>query len=104
MAEPALDLGRFRAKLRDIGISTLTFKGEMLSGEPLEKNLALLDDLCDTYLAAYQEHGQVSTQRVLLWEACDLMTGMLHAWTKVRLMRLDPRLVILKRQLGLLGG
>ena len=64
MAEPALDLGRFRAKLRDIGISTLTFKGEMLSGEPLEKNLALLDDLCDTFLAAYQEHGQVSTQRV----------------------------------------
>ena len=104
MAEPALDLGRFRAKLRDIGISTLTFKGEMLSGEPLEKNLALLDDLCDTFLAAYQEHGHVSTQRVLLWEACDLMTGMLHAWTKVRLMRLDPRLVILKRQLGLLGG
>ena len=27
------------------------------------------------------------------------MTGMLHAWTKVRLMRLDPRLVVLKRQL-----
>jgi len=99
MAEPALDLGRFRAKLRDIGISTLTFKGEPLSGEPLAANLALLDDLCDTFLHAYQEHGTVSTRRVLLWESCDLMTGMLHAWTKVRLMRLDPRLVILKRQL-----
>ena len=99
MAEPALDLGRFRAKLRDIGISTLTFKGEPLSGEPLAANLTLLDDLCDTFLHAYQEHGTVSTRRVLLWEACDLMTGMLHAWTKVRLMRLDPRLVVLKRQL-----
>ncbi|MGH3459455.1 phosphotransferase [Aeromicrobium sp.] len=104
MAEPALDLGRFRAKLRDIGISTLTFKGEPLSGEPLEANLALLDDLCDTFMRAYQEHGTVSTRRVLLWETCDLMTGMLHAWTKVRLMRLDPRLVILKRQLSQLGG
>jgi hypothetical protein len=104
MAEPALDLGRFRAKLRDIGISTLTFKGEPLSGEPLEANLALLDDLCDTFLHAYQEHGTVSTRRVLLWEACDLMTGMLHAWTKVRLMRLDPRLVILKRQLSILSA
>ena len=101
MAEPALDLGRFRAKLRDIGISTLTFKGEPLSGEPLEANLALLDDLCDTFLAAYQEHGHgLDARGSLLWETCDLMTGMLHAWTKVRLMRLDPRLVILKRQLG----
>ena len=62
MAEPALDLGRFRAKLRDIGISTLTFKGEPLAGEPLEANLALLDDLCDTFLRAYQEHGTVSTR------------------------------------------
>ena len=32
------------------------------------------------------------------------MTGMLHAWTKVRLLRLDPRLVILKRQLAQLGS
>ncbi|MGH3473545.1 MAG: hypothetical protein ACRDOT_01380, partial [Aeromicrobium sp.] len=94
----------FRAKLRDIGISTLTFKGEPLEGEPLEANLALLDDLCDTFLAAYREHGTVSSARVALWEACDLTTGMLHAWTKVRLLRLDPRLVILKRQLQLLGG
>lgn len=104
MAEPALDLGRFRAKLRDIGISTLTFKGEELEGKPLEDNLALLDDLCETFLAAYEENGTVSRDRVALWEACDLMTGMLHAWTKVRLMRLDPRLVILKRQLAALGA
>ena len=103
MAEPALDLGRFRAKLRDIGISTLTFKGEELEGKPLEDNLALLDDLCETFLAAYEENGTVSRDRVALWETCDLMTGMLHAWTKVRLMRLDPRLVILKRQLASLG-
>jgi aminoglycoside phosphotransferase (APT) family kinase protein len=104
MAEPALDLGRFRAKLRDIGISTLTFKGEQLSGVPLEENLALMDDLCDTFLAAYQEHADVSTARVMLWETCDLMTGMLHAWTKVRLLRLDPRLVILKHQLRSLAA
>lgn len=104
MAEPALDLGRFRAKLRDIGISTLTFKGEPLEGEPLEANLALLDDLCETFLAAYEEKGAVSRQRVALWETCDLMTGMLHAWTKVRLLRLDPRLVILHRQLRALGA
>jgi hypothetical protein len=104
MAEPALDLGRFRAKLRDIGISTLTFKGEPLEGEPLAANLELLDDLCETFLAAYEENGTVSRARVALWETCDLMTGMLHAWTKVRLLRLDPRLVILHRQLATLGN
>lgn len=104
MAEPALDLGRFMAKLRDIGISTLTFKGEQLEGAPLERNLDLLDELCETFLAGYEENGTVSRTRVALWQTCDLMTGMLHAWTKVRLLRLDPRLVILRRQLVQLGG
>jgi hypothetical protein len=33
---------------------------------------------------------------VRLWETCDLLTTMLHAWTKVRLARLEPRLAILR--------
>jgi hypothetical protein len=103
MAEPALDLGRFRAKLRDIGISSLIYTGQPLSGQPLADNLALLDDLCEHFLAAYLEHGQVSRQRVLMWETCDLLTGMLHAWTKVRLVRLEPRLAVLLHQLRISG-
>lgn len=99
MAEPALDLGRFRAKLRDIGISTLAQRGQPLSGEPLARNLRLLDGLCDAFLAAYQEHAPVSPLRVELWETCDLLTAMLHAWTKVRLARLEPRLAVLVHQL-----
>ena len=103
MAEPALDLGRFRAKLRDIGISTL---GELREGTDarVAPNLALLDQLCDRFLAAYLVHAPVSVERVLLWETCDLMTTMLHAWTKVRLARLRPRLVILEHQLRSGGG
>jgi hypothetical protein len=99
MAEPALDLGRFRAKLRDIGISVLAAGDESLSGPPLEHNLRLLDELCEHFLLAYQEHAPVSRQRVLLWEACDLLTAMLHAWTKVRLLRVQPRLTVLLHQL-----
>jgi hypothetical protein len=99
MAEPALDLGRFRAKLRDIGISSLLYKGQPLSGRPLADNLELLDDLCEHFLAAYLEHAPVSRERVLMWETCDLMTGLLHAWTKVRLLRVEPRLVLLLHQL-----
>jgi hypothetical protein len=36
---------------------------------------------------------------VLLWESCDLLTAMLHAWTKVRLLRLEPRMAVLVNQL-----
>jgi aminoglycoside phosphotransferase (APT) family kinase protein len=103
MAEPALDLGRFRAKLRDIAISALAGP---LTGPAAEENLRLQDDLCEHFLAAYREHAPVSGRRVRLWEACDLLTAMLHAWTKVRLARLEPRLVVLGHQLessGLLG-
>lgn len=98
MAEPALDLGRFRAKLRDIGISALAATGQRLEGDPLAENLALMDDLCEGFLAAYQDHSPVSRNRVLLWETADLFTAMLHAWTKVRLARIGPRLAVLLYQ------
>lgn len=103
MAEPALDLGRFRAKLRDIGISALGLTGEPLPADRVAENLALLDDLCEHFLTEYQRHAHVSTARVLLWETCDLMTTMLHAWTKVRLLRIDPRLQVLLHQLRTRG-
>jgi hypothetical protein len=99
MAEPALDLGRFRAKLRDIGVSTLTADGRQLEPAAMARNFALMDDLCEHFLASYMEHAPVSRTRVLLWESCDLLTAMLHAWTKVRLLRLEPRMAVLVNQL-----
>lgn len=99
MAEPALDLGRFRAKLRDIGISTLTADGRRLDSSEMSRNFALLDDLCEHFLTSYTAHAPVSRTRVLLWETCDLLTAMLHAWTKVRLARLEPRMAVLINQL-----
>ncbi|MFD2081618.1 Phosphotransferase enzyme family protein [Actinopolymorpha cephalotaxi] len=99
MAEPALDLGRFRAKLRDIGISVLAARGQPMGDAQLADNLGLLDDLCEGFLAAYQRQSPVSRDRVLLWETCDLLTAMLHAWTKVRLARVGPRLIVLIHQL-----
>lgn len=95
-AEPALDLGRFRAKLRDIGISAWSAAALPLEGEPLERHLALLDDLCDGFLAEYRRHATVSTDRVVLWETTDLLTALLHAWTKVRTARVLPRLAVLR--------
>ena len=99
MAEPALDLGRFRAKLRDIGVSTVSFGHSPASDQQVEQNMQLLDELCEHFVSGYQDHAEVSTNRVLLWESCDLMTTMLHAWTKVRTARVQPRLALLTHQL-----
>jgi len=95
MAEPALDLGRFRAKLRDIGVSTPAPGGRPLEGTSLAERLESVDELCEHFLAVYQEHATVTPARVVLWEAVDLFTALLHAWTKVRLLRVGPRLTLL---------
>lgn len=99
MVEPALDLGRFRAKLRDIGVSTLGLGEQPVDVERVEASLRLLDDLCEHFLGEYQRHAVVSRERVVLWETCDLLTGLLHAWTKVRLLRVEPRLTALVHQI-----
>lgn len=104
MAEPALDLGRFRAKLRDIGISAHAARGDAMTGPELARSLRLQDELCDHFLASYRAAAPVSTARVELWETCDLLTAVLHAWTKVRTARLAPRLAVLRHHLGRLDG
>jgi hypothetical protein len=103
-AEPALDLGRFRAKLRDIGISALGASGRPLAGEPLEGHLQLLDELCADFLADYQQHAPVAAGRVALWETTDLLTALLHAWTKVRTERVAPRLAVLRHAAARMPG
>jgi hypothetical protein len=100
MAEPALDLGRFRAKLRDIGVSTPAPSGLPLGGTSLAERLATVDELCEHFLAVYQDYATVTPARVVLWETVDLFTALLHAWTKVRLLRVGPRLTVLLDRLG----
>jgi hypothetical protein len=55
-----------------------------------------MDELCDDFLAAYAQHAPVTTERVALWEWTDLLTALLHAWTKVRTARVAPRLAVLR--------
>lgn len=97
-AEPALDLGRFRAKLRDIGISVAGAFDER--GRVAPARLATLDRLCEVFLERYQEQAPVSTGRVLLWETLDLLTAVLHTWTKVRVARVGPRLALLQHHVA----
>jgi aminoglycoside phosphotransferase (APT) family kinase protein len=98
MAEPALDIGRFRAKLRDIGVFAKDPAAEALTGATLAERLAVLDELCEVFLDRYQELAPISRPRVLLWETLDLLTSVLHAWTKVRSARVGPRMALLEHQ------
>jgi aminoglycoside phosphotransferase (APT) family kinase protein len=102
MAEPAFDIGRFRATLRDIGISTPAHAGKLLRGQALTDRLAILDELCEEFLDRYRQQAPVTRDRVLLWEATDLLALLLHAWSKVRLARVQPRLSLLNHYLGTL--
>ena len=42
----------------------------------------------------------VTADRVVLWETTDLLTALLHAWTKVRTARVRPRLALLRHAVG----
>jgi Ser/Thr protein kinase RdoA (MazF antagonist) len=97
-AEPARDLALFRAALRELGLRPL-LKLPNGDGERARANrLAVLDELCETFIARYETVAPVSRVRVALWEALDLFTLVLYCWTK-----LDPglehRLELLRRHL-----
>jgi len=99
MAEPAMDIGRFCGMLRNIGIAARGRDARRSPAEAVDATLALLDDLCDGFLDEYLKHAPVSRDRVLTYETCDLLLTMLHAWTKVLLHRVEPRLTVLVHQI-----
>lgn len=103
MAEGGLDIGRFRGKLRDIGVTALSARPDGYREDRVQERLELLDVLCDDFLADYRRHAQVSPARVELWEMIDLFMALLHTWTKVRLLRIHPRLAIVQHRLRALG-
>lgn len=98
-AEPALDVGGFRAKLRYVGVGTPRGSGP-LAGHALDQRLRLIDGLCDDFLTAYRRHADVTSERVVLWEVTDLVAALLRAWTRVRVHRVGPRLAALRHVLA----
>jgi hypothetical protein len=92
-AEPALDVALFRATVRDLGMTTLPAAA---SPEAQRALLADLDELCEGFLAAYQALAPVSRERVAVWEALDLLTNVLHAWTKAKPTRLTHAVALLR--------
>jgi aminoglycoside phosphotransferase (APT) family kinase protein len=99
-AEPAIDVALFRAIVKDVGLQTLQAEeGTMPDGQPRPEHLAQLDELCEVFSLRYEAAAPISRRRVALWEALDLLTLVLHGWTKVKSNRLSSRLGLLGHHL-----
>jgi aminoglycoside phosphotransferase (APT) family kinase protein len=94
-AEPAHDVALFCASLRDTGLRALLERDDDRPG-----HLALLDELCDAFVAAYRSAAPLSTIRVALWETLDVLTAVQHCWTKVKFDRLGYRTALLEHRLA----
>jgi hypothetical protein len=98
MAEPAMDVAMFRADLKDTGMLVRSASGvddEVLAGR--------LEALADEFTRRYAALVPVSPERVALWEAVDLLTCVLHSWTKVQPRRLVTARLLLERHLVAMG-
>lgn len=98
MAEPAKDVGLFRAAIKDTGMNALN--GSVGNEEKVRRErMALLDDIADVFLAEYQIHAPISEERVALWEALDYFRNCLHTWVKVKPAEPDYAFFTLEHQL-----
>jgi Ser/Thr protein kinase RdoA (MazF antagonist) len=100
-AEPALDIALFRATVRDLGMGTLPGGA---SPAACRARADRLEELCEEFLDAYRARAPVSPERVAVWEALDLLTNVLHAWTKAKPVRLAYGVALLRDHADRLGA
>jgi hypothetical protein len=98
MAEPALDVGLFRAAIKDTGMNAPFSSSTPSRAERLAR-LILLDEIGDVFLSEYETHADISRHRVALWEAADYLRNCLHYWIKVKPDEPDNALLILDQHL-----
>jgi hypothetical protein len=99
-AEPALDMALFRATVRNLGMGTLPRDA---TPDACRARAIQLDALCDEFLDRYQGRAPISPERVAVWEALDLLTNVLHAWTKAKPVRLAHGVTLLRDHANRLG-
>ena len=98
MAEPALDVGLFRAAIKDTGMNAPFSSSTPSRAERLAR-LILLDEIGDVFLSEYETQAAISRHRVALWEATDYLRNCLHYWIKVKPAEPDNALLILEKHL-----
>src|SRR5205085_11525241 len=100
LAEPALDIALFRSSVRDIALSELS---DGFAGLPddavLRRRADEAEVVCESFLSQYRSHLAVSRSRIMLFETLDLLTLVLHAWSKLRPTHLRHRILLLEDHL-----
>jgi hypothetical protein len=81
MAEPAVDVGHFRAAIMDSGMKLID---DATLHDPMARWMYLdrLNQLGALFLAEYEKRAPISHHRLALWEAWDYLRDSLHLWTK----------------------
>ena len=104
-AEPALDLALFLGKARSIAMSACDelAKHESQDHAARSAQLARIEAICETFLAEYERHAPVSRPRIALWQALNLLTLVLHCWTKVKPDELNDGIGLLTHHLHAMG-
>jgi hypothetical protein len=102
-AEAGLDLALFRTTLCDLALRALTPDDDAAEADPDAREIQLteLDQLCVTFLAGYEEVGEVSYPRLALWDALTSAKDILDCWRKVKFEHLERRMMFLHRRLGI---
>jgi aminoglycoside phosphotransferase (APT) family kinase protein len=95
LAEPALDVGLFRAAIKDIGMNAI----ESSDRAERQARLELLDRLGEVFLSEYERHAPISRERVALWEVWSYFRDVLHVWVKVKPAEPDNAMMMLRHQL-----
>ena len=103
---PAMDLARFVATTKDVGLDALFDK--QVGGDPaIERRrletLIQLEELCAAFLEQYEQLAPVSRKRVALWETLNIFTLVMSCWKKIKPTRLNNTLLMLERQLSASG-
>ncbi|HEU5085894.1 MAG TPA: phosphotransferase [Roseiflexaceae bacterium] len=103
-SEPALDLSLFLRRTKDIVLNAVsTGTAAPIDDTRRAALLAQADELCEAFLNEYEAHHPVSRARIALWEALDLLTLVLHSWTKVKPERLANAMFALESHLRTMG-
>lgn len=102
MAEPALDVGLFRAAIKDIGLNVLDAQ-QAADLAVRRARLARLAAIGEVFLAEYERHAPISRTRVALWEAWSYLRDTLHFWIKAKPAEPDNGLLMLVAQLQAMG-
>jgi hypothetical protein len=100
-SEPANDLALFLGAVFTIGLTPpKPAEGKIrapLDARERQERFAWLMTVHDQFLAEYQRSHPVSRQRVILWEALNIVMFVLHGWTKVKLGELDDTVFLLEQ-------